>query len=462
MKPEIHFFRGSHGERYCLDVSTMAVFSLDEASEEVLRALFTERPERMRARLGERFEPMVVDGAVNGVADLVERGFFPQTPPAVRRHPVEGRAVPDLVGISLLISSTCNLRCRYCFNSGGDLAAGGNRMDAGTALAAVDFLARSSTADTLGIDFFGGEPTLAFPLIEEVVDHCSRIARKFKFSLTTNGTILTERMLDLMVRSDFFVVVSYDGAYQDLERPARDGAARRSTIRENIGRYAAALPFHRLAVRTILTRGRRDFAELASEAQELGVRLAPGPITAPPSDPRNLTEEDVGAMLEFSRNELEHLIADGRADIFSSMTSIPNVLFRALRAQPRLRSCGLGVDILSVDPRGDLYPCHRFLGMEGYRMGNLRNGIDLTIYAAHVSRHVEAAEPCRTCWARYYCGGGCAHESLVYSGDDRIPPKQRCDLIRAETEIGLILFAKIAESRPEYFDKLKKLYDSSC
>jgi uncharacterized protein len=320
---------------------------------------------------------------------------------------------------------------------------------------AVDFLLKHSE-DEVGISFFGGEPLLNFALIKEVVSYCEASGRPFKYALITNGTVLTREIADLFEQHRFHVVVSYDGYLQDQQRPACGGRPTRELIRANIRELAKRLPRHDLAIRTVITHKTTDLAAVANEAEELGIRLTVGPVTLCPGHPLDITPDDMQALADFETGYLTRSLEIGDLDRLTGLSCVANTIRRAHTGQQRYYSCGIGKEIVGVSLEGDIYPCHRFVGIEEFRMGSVLDGVDPAALETYHNLFVDMKEGCRGCWARYFCGGGCAHDAYTAQGDLTRTPVSRCHVMRQEIELGLKLFAQIADERPHLLDVLTR------
>lgn len=447
---DLHFF--SCGNRnYCLDVNSMTVFAVDEAGCNGLRE-FSRAGGRLADNCG-RNETANRE-ATEEIAELSENGFFAGNTKKARLAEHPDRCRVDLLGLSLFVMGGCNLACRYCFNDGGVLPAQEPvRMPIEVAERSVDFLLQNGSGE-VGIDFFGGEPLLNLPLIKHVVDYANKSGRDLQYSLITNGTILDDDILDFLARNHLHVVVSYDGHLQDVARPARNGTPQREIVRNNIRRLAAVLPRRDISIRCILTHALKDLGPLVVEAKELGVRLLFGPVTLPADDELNLTADDLAAVCALEERVLWAALESGKVDTLTGVTSVGNTILSVMAGRQRYYSCGLGKEILGVSASGEIYPCHRFIGMPEFRMGNVFDGLDLDLHRRYADRYVDNRESCSTCWARYFCGGGCAHEAWTYSGDAAQVVKSRCELIRFETELGLKLYVTAFEEHPDQLDSL--------
>lgn len=180
---------------------------------------------------------------------------------------------------------------------------------------------------------------------------------------------------------------------------------------------------------------------IVDEAKELGVRILFSPVTLSDNHYLNLTAKDIEKYEEVITNILDNEWLNNNIENFASVTSIRNTIFLAMKGKQRHYSCRLGCSLIGISATGDIYPCHRFIGVEEFKIGNINQGIDLQSYKKYAGRFVDNMEVCASCWARYFCGGGCAHDSYTYENDVLKPSSNRCELTRCEVELGLKYYA---------------------
>ena len=341
----------------------------------------------------------------------------------------------------LHISHDCNLRCDYCFAGTGDFGTG-HRMEMPLEVGkkAIDFLIEKSEGRrNLELDFFGGEPLMNFGVVEEIVRYArereKETGKNFRFTVTTNGTLLTDERIDFINREMHNVVLSVDGS----------------------GSYDAFLPkFQKLVqrrgdgqyyVRGTFTKYNLDFAEDVLHLNRCGFdQISVEPVVADPKLPYALTEADLPAIFaEYER--LAKLLIDRRREgkgfnFFHFMIDLdqgPCVI-------KRLRGCGAGNEYCAVTPDGDVYPCHQFVGQEEWRMGDIFSGeIDMEMKRRFAASNVYGKEECRNCWAKFYCSGGCNANNHTYAGDITRPYHLACELEKKRVECAIMIKAAMAD-----------------
>jgi len=349
----------------------------------------------------------------------------------------------------------CNLRCRYCFAGAGVF--GGNRglMSIETGKKALDFLFDASGARRhVEVDYFGGEPLLNFAVIRELILYgqaeSARRGKVLKQTLTTNGLLLEGDVLDFLNEHDIALVLSLDGRREinDLMRPCLDGA----------GSYDRILPRLRTAVedrggdnyyvRGTYTRHNRDFFQDVLHLTECGFDLVSvEPAVASEKADFALRPDDLPELFEqyekLARYCHERHIAGKPLTFFHFNLDLD---FGPCLPK-RLQGCGAGSDYLAVTPEGDLYPCHQFVGQKEFIIGHVDSGIiTREISERFRNCHILTKELCRTCWARFFCGGGCHANAWNHSQDLQKPYELGCALEKKRLECALWLKVKQSPS----------------
>lgn len=354
--------------------------------------------------------------------------------------------------VSLNVSSSCNLGCSYCYAGRGSFGGAQSAvMDWQTAQAAIDALfAAADPARPITIGFLGGEPFLGRDLIHRSVQYAARRATNqvVGFSVTTNGTLLTKEDVELLRAHRFAVTVSVDGGrlLHDTLRPLRK---RRGSSHAALAEHVAALVRDpgkaRVGARATVTHSNLGVEQIFDDVIDLGfadVGLSPLRTAA-----GSLTNEDWPIYLRGVRRLAEREL--GRAVVGESIrfSNLAVALRQLERGAASPYPCGAGGGYFSVSSDGTWYACHRAVGQPSFALGSSA-GIDRSRQATFLrDRHVHSQAPCRTCWARYLCSGGCHHE--VAGRTDAF-----CDFVRAWLEFCLGAHATLAHARPAWFGRL--------
>jgi uncharacterized protein len=363
--------------------------------------------------------------------------------------------VPPLRALSLNLAQSCNMACSYCYADEGRFGGTARSMGLELARASVDrLLAESTPGDDLVLGFIGGEPLLNRKVFHAVTAYAASAAsaagRRMRFSLTTNATLITPADARLLHEHGFHVSVSLDGLQQgnDAQRPMRDGSSAYAKVLRSLAMINAHGRPRHLAARVTVTPRSGALLPILQHHLELGFDSVGFAATLTSPDPslafgaedfEHFTQD----MLLCGRHALAELMA-GRSCAFGNLeTALQEIHQGSHRPFP----CGAGAGYMSVAADGRLYACHRVIDEPAWQMGDVNQGIDNGLRHAHLERrHVDKQEPCRSCWARYLCGGGCYHE-VERRG------RLACDYIRSWLSFCLEAYTELSTARPAYFQQ---------
>ncbi len=360
--------------------------------------------------------------------------------------------------LCLNVAHECNLACRYCFAGEGEYRGRRALMSAEVGRAALDFLVRSSgRRRNLEVDFFGGEPLLNWEVVKELVGYGRSLeeenGKHFRFTITTNGTLLNEEIMSFVNREMDNIVLSIDGRREvnDRMRPWRGGRGAVESVYDRIVpkylQVAASRGGEKYFVRGTYTHENLDFSEDVKHLADLGfTQISVEPVVARPEEPWAIRTEDIPVLLE-EYDRLAKLVLDyRRAGKAFNFFHFNIDLEGGPCVAKRLSGCGTGCEYLGVTPWGDLYPCHQFVGDERFVMGNVFEGITRQdIREKFLASNVYTRDECGKCFARYYCSGGCAANAWNFNGDiDRVY-RVGCELQRKRIECAIMLQAAESE-----------------
>ncbi len=382
--------------------------------------------------------------------DLWADSAFPTAPPDV-----------PITSLVLNVAQDCNMRCSYCFAIAGTYGKPANKMAQKTAFDAADFLLKhSGQHQEVTLIFFGGEPLLNFDLIKATVRYAreegQKVGKQVDFSLTTNGTVLTEDKIQFVCDNRIGVTVSMDGPPDVHDRNRRLMGGQES-YRAVLPKALALIRGHRtrpVGARATLTRGIPDLRRCLFHLLDLGFHEAGfSPVTS--SDANHyLSEADLDSLLNQFR-ELALLFRDWALDgRFLGFSNISNLVAELYAGEVKRYPCGAGLGLMGVSSTGDLFLCHRLVENEEAFLGSVEKGIeherrDLLLKRLHLGKKVE----CHSCWVRHLCAGGCYHEALERQGSLYKKNAQYCDWLRAWIEIGIGVYLDILEHNPSFFEK---------
>lgn len=351
--------------------------------------------------------------------------------------------------LDLQVSHTCNLACKYCYAGGGSFGGHDRQMSKETAKQALDFFfAHANPEGTLQIGYDGGEPLSNFDVIKDSALYASewgnRHQQRVNFTVGTNATLVTDTIAEFFSRHSFSPQISLDGdrEIQNLLRPFKNGQGSFDSLMDGLDTFNR----HGVSVasRITLTPWNMNLKDQVERLHNLGaIRIAAFPATGITGE-YAFREEDLGVLREEYKKTadfiIEKLIEKGEAVRFANLTEALDGLHNA---QIKHYGCGAGRTFYSVNPEGNLYPCHRLVGNRDFLIGTLRDGFDTEKLAAITNNHVDSRDECRSCWARYLCGGGCIAESHHSFKDISIPLKLSCEIFKYEMEMTSMIYARI-------------------
>ena len=438
-----------------VDTCSGSVHAVDEIAYEMIGG-YEEKPrEELLRELRERFgeDPAELRECYDQVTALKEAGklFAPDTFEAMAGD-LKRKTAGVVKALCLHVAHTCNLNCAYCFASQGKYHGERAVMPFEVGKQALDFLvAHSGSRKHLEVDFFGGEPLMNFEVVKQLTAYARSIekasGKEFRFTLTTNGLLIDDDVIDFANREMGNVVLSLDGRKEIHDRCRVDYAGNGSWDRivPKFRRLVEARGGKNYYMRGTFTHANPDFLEDIKVMLDLGfTELSMEPVVCAPGDPAALTEEDLPVVLR-QYEDLARLMLqrkkEGRPFTFYhymlDLSGGPCIY-------KRISGCGSGTEYMAVTPWGDLYPCHQFVGEEGFRLGNVWDGVtNPAAQQEFADCNVYARPECRDCWARLYCSGGCAANAYHATGSVRGVYAYGCELFRKRMECAIMLQAAI-------------------
>ena len=348
--------------------------------------------------------------------------------------------------LCLHIAHTCNLNCSYCFASQGKYHGERALMSYEVGKRALDFLIENSgTRRNLEVDFFGGEPLMNFDVVKQLVAYARSIEKEknknFRFTLTTNGVLVDDDVIEFSNREMSNVVLSLDGRKEVHDRYRVDYAGNGSweKIVPKFQKFVNARGGKNYYMRGTFTHANPDFLEDIKTMLDLGFsELSMEPVVAASDDPAALTEADKPVVMKQYEDLAKLMLErDKEGKPFTFYHYMID-----LKGGPciykRISGCGSGTEYMAVTPWGDLYPCHQFVGDEKFKLGDIWSGVNnKKIQDEFASCNVYAREECRDCWARLYCSGGCAANAYHATGSVKGVYKYGCDLFKKRMECAI-------------------------
>lgn len=389
----------------------------------------------------------------------------PNQQPDPPQDPLDHFPLQSLV---LNLTNQCNLSCQYCYEFGQDKVATPNGkpkfMTQEVAQASVDYLFESAAArKSVHITFFGGETLMNFPLLKWVVsyatDRAAVLGKSIDFSLTTNGTLLTEEIIDFLAENRIGVTVSVDGPKEmhDALRIYSNGKGSYDVMAPRVKALIAKHHTRAIGARVTLTQQVTDVKKIYRHLkEEMGfAEVGFAPVTASPDRLYTIGEPSMNNVFDqFKELAYEYRDAALRGEMHG-FSNVSDTIAELHAGVNKSHPCGAGLGLMGVGPSGDIAPCHRFVDSDEHALGNvMSDGLDKAKQKEFLDRgHIGAKYDCHSCWARPLCAGGCHHEAFVRYGDTGHPNLHFCDWIRDWTDLCLQIYGEIAVRSPQLLER---------
>ncbi|MBQ3669701.1 MAG: thioether cross-link-forming SCIFF peptide maturase [Clostridia bacterium] len=444
-----------NGYNIVLDSASGSVHAVDEVAYDIISLYRQKSEEEIKQIILAAYpvSPEEVDECLEDVKALEKEGkLFSRDIYENLAFDFKARKT-DIKALCLHVAHTCNLNCSYCFASQGKYHGERALMSFEVGKRALDFLIESSgNHHNLEVDFFGGEPLMNWDVCKKLVAYARSIEEKhnkhFRFTLTTNGMLIDDDVIDFSNKEMDNVVLSLDGRQEVHDRLRVDYAGK--------GSYARIVPkFQKFVqkrgdksyyMRGTYTRHNLDFMNDIRHMLDLGfTELSMEPVVCAPGDPEALKEEDLPVLFEQYELLAKEMIKRRREGKPFTFYHYMLDLEGGPCIYKRIAGCGSGTEYMAVTPWGDLYPCHQFVGDEKFLLGNIWDGVKNDEVRNEFKLVNAYARPeCRDCWAKLYCSGGCAANACHATGSIRGVYKYGCELFKKRMECALMV--KVAES----------------
>ena len=458
-KKLIHQYK-SNGYNIVLDVNSGSVHVVDDIVYDVIAYMVENRLENeekaaayetLRVKFADSTEEL--SELVDEIYELKENGMLFAEDVYEKSIDAFQKRETVVKALCLHIAHDCNLKCRYCFAEEGEYHGRRALMSFEVGKKALDFLvANSGSRVNLEVDFFGGEPLMNWQVVKDLVAYGRSLEephhKKFRFTLTTNGILLNDDVIEFVNREMANVVLSVDGRKEvnDRMRPLAGGQGSYDLIIPKFQKVAESRNQTNYYVRGTFTHFNKDFAADVCHLADLGFKqISVEPVVAPEGEDYALVESDIPELLaEYDKlaAEMVRRHREGRGfNFFHFMIDLEG----GPCVYKRLSGCGSGTEYLAVTPWGDFYPCHQFVGQEDFLMGNVDDGITNTDVRSRFREcNVYSKEKCRDCFAKFYCIGGCAANAYNFHGDINDVYDLGCALQRKRVECAIMLKAALA------------------
>lgn len=450
----IHQYK-SNGYNIVLDVESGAVHVVDDITYDVISLYEENSADEIISKLKSSYNEDEIRECISEVKELVEDGqLFTEDiyEPFVEKFKEKRQTV--VKALCLHIAHDCNLACKYCFAEEGEYHGRRALMSFEVGKKALDFLVTNSgNRVNLEVDFFGGEPLMNWDVVKQLVAYGRSLEepnnKKFRFTLTTNGVLLNDEVMEFVNKEMSNVVLSLDGRKEvnDRMRPFRTGKGSYDLIVPKFQKLAESRNQTNYYIRGTFTRNNLDFSEDVKHFADLGFKqMSIEPVVGPEEDPYSIREQDLPQIMEeYDKLALEYIDRYKKGNGFNFFHFMID-LTQGPCVYKRLSGCGSGTEYLAVTPWGDFYPCHQFVGNEDFLMGNVDEGITKPeIVKEFGNCNVYSKEKCKNCFAKFYCSGGCAANSYNFHGTINDAYDIGCEMQRKRVECSIMIKAALAD-----------------
>ena len=445
-----------NGYNIILDTASGSVHAVDEVAYDIIEMYKTSTADEIIKVITEKYEGITADDVLECLDDIKS---LEDAGKLYSKDEYEELACnyknnsKVIKALCLHIAHTCNLNCSYCFASQGKYQGDRAIMSFEVGKRAFDFLIENSgTRRNLEVDFFGGEPLMNWDVVKQLVAYARSIEKEhnknFRFTLTTNGLLIDDEVIDFLNKEMSNVVLSLDGRrdVHDLFRKDYAGNGSYDKIVPKFKRLVEARGGKDYYVRGTFTHNNVDFTNDIFHMADLGfTELSMEPVVCAPTDPCALTKEDMPKIFEQYEILAKEMIKrkkEGRPFTFYHyMLDLKNgpCIYK------RITGCGSGTEYMAVTPWGELFPCHQFVGDPKYSLGNIYDGVTNTeIQEGFRSCNAYARPQCADCWARLYCSGGCAANAYHATGSINGIYEYGCELFKKRIECAVMM--QVAEA----------------
>lgn len=438
-----------NGLKIVVDINSGSVHAVEDIVYDILDFVTDYSETEIVKMLRNKYDEKAIRQAYSEIIKLKNEGLlFSQD--VYKERVMARRKDTNIKALCLNIAHDCNLRCEYCFASTGDYHGGRKLMPLEIAKKSIDFLLENSgNRNRLEIDFFGGEPLLNFDVVKAAVMYGRSIEGKYGkhigFTLTTNATLLNEEIMNYLNENMDNVVLSIDGRknINDRMRKTINGKGTYDIIMPKIKEFVNKRGDKSHYIRGTFTKNNIDFGnDVLALADEGFKEISIEPVIAEREKKYALSEDDLPLIMEEYENLARSIIEYDKQGKGFRFYHFMIDLNGGPCIYKRVSACGSGAEYFAVTPDGDLYPCHQFVGREGYLMGNVYEGIKNNELREKFSENTVYHKPkCADCWAKFYCSGGCQANADAFNGDLKKPYDLECKLQQKRIECAIMLKA---------------------
>lgn len=444
----IHKYK-MNGMNIVLDVNSGAVHIVEDIVYDILDVFINPSDMELINKLKDRYGKEKYAEASEEIMKLKNEGLL-FSEDTYRDAVLSKKNDCQVKAICLNIAHDCNIRCGYCFASKGDYHGGRKLMPFEIAKKAIDFLLENSgNRKRLEVDFFGGEPMMNFDVVKSTIQYGREKAKEYNktigFTMTTNATLLDDESIEYLNENMDNVVLSIDGRknINDNMRKTINNKGTYDIILPKIKRFVEKRGDKSHYIRGTFTAYNLDFTnDVLAFADEGFKEISIEPVVASPDMDYALKEEHLDRIMKEYEKLAEKMIEYDKAGKPFKFYHYMIDLDGGPCVYKKVSSCGAGYEYFAVTPDGDLYPCHQFVGREGYKMGNVFTGVEnKTLQKEFSNNSVYHKEKCSECWAKFYCSGGCQANAEAFNKDLKVPYDLECKMQRKRIECAIMLKA---------------------
>lgn len=450
MNKVIHQFKQG-GINIVMDIYSGAIHVVDDLVYDLIEIYENHSEEQLRDIYRDQVDAKSFEEAMSEIKELIneELLFTEDSYQNVLANFKDRQTV--VKALCLHIAHDCNLRCRYCFAGEGEYHGDRSMMSAEVGKKAIDYLvANSGNRRNLEVDFFGGEPLMNFDVVKEIVEYGRSLeeahSKNFRFTLTTNGVLINDDIIEYANKHMHNVVLSIDGRKEvnDYMRPTHNNKGSYDVIMNKFKKFAESRKQMDYYVRGTFTSHNLDFSKDVLHLADEGFKqISVEPVVSSEDMPYALKKEHLpGLFKEYEKlaDEMVERKKNGNGfNFFHFMIDLQ----QGPCVSKRLSGCGAGCEYLAVTPWGDFYPCHQFVGLDDFKMGDVNTGVvNDEKLGEFKATNVYSKPECKECWAKFYCSGGCGANAHQFYGDINRAYFVGCELEKKRVECALMIKAK--------------------
>ena len=436
-----------------MDIHSGSIHLVDDVTYAIAEEAEHLSKEEIISRYVEKFSLLELEEAYDELMELKENGMLYTLDQYEKVVPSFLKREPVVKAICLHVAHDCNLKCKYCFAGEGEYHGDRGLMSLEVAKKSIDFITEHSKhRKNIEVDFFGGEPLMNWEVVKGTVEYArereKETGKNFRFTMTTNGVLLNDEIMDYLNENMYNVVLSLDGRKKinDLMRPTISGKSSYDVILPKFKRLVEKRGNKQYYIRGTFTHHNMDFMEDVKHINNEGFKeVSVEPVVATSDRDYAIKQEDIAPLCAEYEKLAKYMLEQTRKGEGFNFFHFMIDLEGGPCIHKRLAGCGSGTEYLAVTPEGDLFPCHQFVGIEKFKMGTVFEGMQNDDMRCKFEKcNVYSKDECKSCWAKFYCSGGCAANSYNFHGDIHHVYEIGCELQKKRLECAIGLKAELS------------------